>query len=254
MNDSMLLRKKVNDLEKLAGDIENSAITLLRNAPVEPDIRNIRYEQLPYHSPYMQLKRETLRKYEQWYLTASSLIDKYLVGQLSDFQYWYSPSSSTGVRDFIGLRVFSQHENIEEVLADFVNVFERQITTILALPSVVDVQEMQLRKIISADLARTEIEEAEMLLMANHYRAAGVIAGVALELHLKTLCDVNNVSHPPKATLDPLANALYKDGKIDVTELKNIQYLASIRNKCSHPNPVAETDARKLVEEVKKIV
>lgn len=52
---------------------------------------------------------------------------------------------------------------------------------------------MGLRKIITADVAKTEIEQAEILLDSGFERAADSIAGVALELHLKTLCDVNGI-------------------------------------------------------------
>lgn len=113
---------------------------------------------------------------------------------------------------------------------------------------------MSLRELIGADVARTEIEQAELLLDSGFERAAGSIAGVALELHLKTLCYVNNVPYPPKANLKPLAQALYKDNKLDITEFKRIQYLASIRNKCSHPKPASTKEVRNLIDGVKKLV
>ena len=128
------------------------------------------------------------------------------------------------------------------------------MSMLLSLPSVVEIKEMSLRELIAADVARTEIEQAELLLDSGFERAAGSIAGVALELHLKTLCDVNNVAYPPKATIEPLAQALYKDNKLDITEFKRIQYLASIRNKCSHPEPVSTKEVRNLIDGVKKLV
>ena len=78
--------------------------------------------------------------------------------------------------------------------------------------------------------------------------------GVALELHLKTLCDINSVAYKPKATIEPLAQALYEAKILDITELKQVQYLASIRNKCSHPNVVAEAEIQSLIDGVKKLV
>jgi HEPN domain-containing protein len=113
---------------------------------------------------------------------------------------------------------------------------------------------MDLRELITADVARTEIEQAEILLDGGFERAAGSVAGVALELHLKTLCDVNGVSYPPKPTIETLVQALYKDKKIDITELKQIQYLGSIRNKCSHPEPVSAKEVQSLIDGVKKLV
>lgn len=124
----------------------------------------------------------------------------------------------------------------------------------MSVPDVAEIKELKLRKLIAADIARTEIEQAEKLLDNGFDRAAGSIAGVALELHLRTLCDVNGISYSPRDTIDPLATALYKAGKLDVTELKRIQYLASIRNKCSHPNLALATEIKSLIEDVKKLV
>jgi len=74
----------------------------------------------------------------------------------------------------------------------------------------------------------------------------------AVELHLKTLCDVNGVSYKPKSTIEPLAQALYEAKKLDLTELKYIQYLGSIRNKCSHSEPVSAKEVQSLIDGVKK--
>lgn len=124
----------------------------------------------------------------------------------------------------------------------------------MSVPDVTEIKELSLRKTISAEIARTEIEQAEILLADGFDRAAGSIAGVALELHLKTLCNANKVSHSPKATIEPLAQALYQAKKLDITELKQIQYLASIRNKCSHSNPVSTAEIQLLIEGVKKLI
>ena len=67
---------------------------------------------------------------------------------------------------------------------------------------------MGLRKLITADVARTEIEQAELLFDNGYERAAGSIAGVALELYLKTQCDIEGVEYPPKPSLP--SKHLYK--------------------------------------------
>ena len=137
------------------------------------------------------------------------------------------------------------------------NGFEVQRSILLSVPSVAVIKELSLRKLITADLARTEIEEAELLFAGKHHRAAGSIAGVALELNLRTQCDINWVVYKPKDSIDPLTKALYAAGILDKTEMMHIQYLASIRNNCSHGNPsipVSEKDVEALIQGVKKII
>ena len=126
-------------------------------------------------------------------------------------------------------------------ITEFVNGLEAQLSILLSIPSVVEVKEMSLRELVTADVARrTEIEQAELLLDSGFERAAGSIAGVALELHLKNAMRCQRCIISAKSLLiEPLAQALYKDNKLDITEYKRIQYLEiSIRNKCSHPGPV----------------
>ena len=152
------------------------------------------------------------------------------------------------------LKTETNLQTIDSVIDDLINDLNTQISILLCIPDAIEVKELNLRKLISADVARTEIEQAEILFAGGFHRASGSIAGVALELHLKTLCDINGVVYKPKATIDPLAQALYDAKILDITEFRRVQYLASIRNKCSHPNDVSEAEVQTLIEGVKKLV
>jgi HEPN domain-containing protein len=156
--------------------------------------------------------------------------------------------------EYLKLGVFSSFSYREGGISDFVNELETQLAILMSIPSVLEVKEMSLRELITADIARTEIEQAEILLENGFERAAGSIAGVALELHLKTLCDINGVSYKPKPTIEPLIQALYNEKKLDISEKKHLEYLGSIRNKCSHSEPVTEKEVKRLIEEVKKLI
>ena len=81
-----------------------------------------------------------------------------------------------------------------------------------------ETKEFTLRRILSADLAAREIEQAEMLFENDFKRAAGAIAGVALELHLRTQCDVKGIPYKSTATLNTYIAALYKEQVIEITE------------------------------------
>ncbi|WP_052297243.1 HEPN domain-containing protein [Methanolacinia petrolearia] len=119
---------------------------------------------------------------------------------------------------------------------------------------IVKIKEMSLRDIISASFVDREIEEAEYLFGKNHHRAAGALAGVALEQHLRTLCDKYQIDYGKKDTIEPLVQKLYKNNKLDSTQMKNIQHLASIRDKCDHPSEIKKEEVKELIERVKKIV
>jgi hypothetical protein len=232
---------------------------LLEEAPFDANSQGGWLKALDYSSPLKLIQREAIVKYQQWYSVILHLIHEYIPEWSGEFQSRYASFSqgSTGgnhVMDYLKLGRYTTFKDKTRVITAFLSDLETQLSILLSIPSVVEVKEMSLRELIAADIARTEIEQAELLLDSGFERAAGSIAGVALELHLKTMCDVNEVSYPPKATIEPLAQALYKEKKLDITELKHIQYLASIRNKCSHPEPVCQKDVQSLIDGVKKLI
>ena len=145
------------------------------------------------------------------------MVREYVPEWTDMFEAYYSSSSRTqgynGVIDYLRLNKYTIYNTIEDILNDFTSDLEGQLSILLSILSVVEVKEMSLRELSSADVARTEIEQAEILIAGGFERAAGSIAGVALELHLKTLCDVNNVSYPPKPTIETLVQTLIDEVK-----------------------------------------
>ena len=256
MNKKDALKRKVDELQKQAEEIEELGIKLLEEAHMNEGTAGTSLSSIDYLSPLRKLQRDAILKYQQWFYTTFWLVQEYAPEWVQIFESNYSSSNhgSNGVIDYLKLSSYSHYTTRNDVITSLVKQLTTQMSILLSLPSVVEIKEMSLRVLITADVARTEIEQAELLLDSGFERAAGSIAGVALELHLKTLCDVNNVSYPPKATIEPLAQALYKDKKLDITEFKRIQYLASIRNKCSHPEPVSTMEVRNLIDGVKKLV
>jgi hypothetical protein len=252
-----VLKRKIVDLQKQAEKIEKLGIKLLEEAPFEKGTVGSRFNTLDYRSPLKKIQREAILKYKQWYSASLQLVDEYSPEWLNEFKLRYTYPDNTlslGVMEYLNLGAYTHFSDKEKAIDEFVDGLGTQLSILLSIPPVVEVKEMGLRKLITADIARTEIEQAEILLDGGFERAAGSIAGVALELHLKTLCDVNNVSYPPKPTIETLVQALYKEKKLDVTELKHIQYLGSIRNKCSHPEPVSAKEVQTLIDEVKKLI
>jgi hypothetical protein len=68
------------------------------------------------------------------------------------------------------------------------------------------------------------------------------------------MCQLNEVPYNLKDTIDPLATELYKKNFLDITELKRVQHLASIRNKCDHSDSVTKKEVEELINGVKKFI
>src|SRR5260370_2893888 len=255
-----LLKKKVEEHRKEAEEIQKAGIEVLDAALYAPASEGGTILIRPdYKSPEGNRQREAAQRYQLWYATSRLLVKEYIPDWLDKFEEYYIASNvmkggANEVMDYLQLDTTSQFMTKEEIIADFVYSLDSQISILLCIPDAVEIKELDLRKLISADVARTEIEQAEILFAGGFQRASGSIAGVALELHLKTLCVINSVAYKPKDTIDPLAQALYKAKLLDITELRQVQYLASIRNKCSHPDDVAEAEIQSLIDGVKKLV
>jgi len=264
MTDLELIKKEIDELEKIAHEIENLGSELLDSAPLnyrpsppnvisafpdndwgtlDPDLRDI--------------QRSAIRKYQRFFSSGLHFVKEFLPDKEIEFKENYEAKESRdleGVMDYLQLRRSQYSNDKEEIMERFINRFEIQRSILSSIPYVARINEIKLREIISADFIEREIDEAEQLFRKGHARAAGALAGVALERHLKTLCDKFQIDYQKKDTIEPLVEKLYSAKKIDLTQMKNIQYLASIRDKCDHPADIEKGEVKELIEKVKKFV
>ena len=193
------------------------------------------------------IQRELLQKYEIWFA-----VTKLIARQYSDrhelFEEEYPAIKNCILAKFVSKKLLQDK---------FIATFDEQVNILHAIIPTISFKESNFKKILTADLLESELEQAEILYKYNFDRASGAIAGVVLERYLKTLCDVNLIDVGAKDTIEPLAAELYKSGEVsdfDITLFKSIQYLASIRNKCTHPKEdVKRHEVRELLDKVKKV-
>jgi len=264
MSDLDVIRTKIEELEGLAEEIENLGRELILNMPIitveDPDLMDL---ECPYlvdkwgipSENIRSLQRKALRKYQQWSSGALFFIHEYLPEKEKEFGSYYRISDrGVGVLDYLECYKTDCSGSKEKVIHEFWSLFENQRSILLAVPGIIEVKALRLRETLSAAYVEREIDEAEYLYRHDHVRAAGALAGVALEMHLRTICDKHRIEYGHKDTIEPLLQNLYKNKKIDVTELKRIQFLASIRDKCDHASDVEKGEVKELIEKVKTFV
>ncbi|HEY0736825.1 MAG TPA: hypothetical protein VGD69_18040, partial [Herpetosiphonaceae bacterium] len=99
-----------------------------------------------------------------------------------------------------------------------------------------------------AAAARHELASAQKLLQQNHLRAAGAIAGVALEMHLKHVARAHGLALPPAATIAKVQNTLRYAGLLTRPQRRLIGKLGAIRNQCVHAH--LDSPSRAAVEKL----
>lgn len=107
-----------------------------------------------------------------------------------------------------------------------------------------------------AAAAQHELATAQQLFKLNHLRAAGAIAGVALEMHLKHIARTHGLTLPPSATIAKVQNTLRYAGLLSRSQRQLIGKLGAIRNQCVHVHPDVPSRAavEKLIQGVAQVM
>jgi len=262
MSDIDYINREIDSLEELACKIEKNANILLNETPLKgmgSPLGGDRYTwQILTNDDLKANQRTTIRDYQRFYSMGLRFVKEFLPEKEEEFSKCYKSEgyeyTKEGIMDFLQFRRSQYCNNKDEIVKTFVDLFEIQRSILLTVPYVAEISEHKLREIISGDYIEREIEQAEYLYKIDCVRAAGALAGVALEQYLKVQCDKYEIEYKKKDTIEPLVQKLYEKKKIDLSPLKDIQCLASIRNTCVHASDINKEDVKELIERVKKIV
>lgn len=253
-----ILGKQVKDLELLAKDIKGNGIYLLERVPFNPKSYN-KVGGGNYTIPSGELKslqEKLFLDYQIWYTQTRHLVNDYVHERITEFDQIYLDVIKCLKLEGGWGGIYDKSVYINSWSNDFLN----QLGILLSIPLVAEIKEKSLRNILTADIANSEIDEAEELYDEQHYRAAGAVAGVALERYLKTRCEVNSIEYKKENSIHSLAQLLYNHDPplIDATVLNHMDHLASIRKNCAHANQISDEklrkDVRRLIDDTRGYV
>jgi hypothetical protein len=130
---------------------------------------------------------------------------------------------------------------------------DSQMNLLASIPAKIRSERLTIRRQISNKITSDEIHRAKSLFNDGETRIAGVLAGVALERHLLTLCESSNqeLEFGYMDGIASLAQTLSNAGEISNDDQRLLEYLGGIRNNCSHANegePEPEEVDRLLTE------
>ncbi len=186
-------------------------------------------------------------EYQPWYSEAKALVRQLLPDRLSDFTRYYEkpkPRKDITFENYTiedclqGLNVTITKGNTRSTVVGpdaAIPRFYQQLSIVKSIRERFRSSLFDIRQLAQADLFDSELDAAKELVKNKFTRAAGAVAGVVLERHLKEVCGNHGVTvrkkDPPISDLDDLLKGA---NVIDIPQWRFIQHLGDLRNRCAH--------------------
>jgi hypothetical protein len=208
--------------------------------------------------------------YEAWYSECLALLKQLLPDRFQDFKEHFEAPKNRKEITYATYRIQDALKGLcvtrspyNEVIVDHkaaVPHLRQQAAILRAAEKRFDSSLFEIRQLVQADLFDSEIGAARELLKNKFLRAAGAIAGVVLEKHLRQVCDDHGIKISKKnPSLGDLNELLKASSVIDVPQWRFTSMLADIRNLCDHdkqkePTPQQVNDLIDGTDKVLKTV
>lgn len=202
--------------------------------------------------------------YNSFYTKAVALLSVILPNRLDEFKSCYIYDSKSPVHITHNRTIANFFNKINYIKNPYEEIFEKQVLTFFILQEnilksaeeLIDSVLYELENKIQYNFFMDELHCAEELLKKKYVRPAGVVAGVALESHLKTVCKNHNIALKPKDTLGKFIEYLRKANIIDFIFERKLQLLGDTRNLCAHSKDREPSidEVSHLIFETKKIL
>ena len=200
--------------------------------------------------------------YQKWFTEAKSIIEQLVPDRYDEFIECYNSKidfrsdqdvSNYSIIDFLLGRDIDDYVTKYRILNLRVNT---QLGILMGARSRLDSHLDRIEGVLQADIFDNELEAADHLLKNGFIRSAGVIAGIVLEGHLRTVCKSHKITIPKKPTISPLNQELKNNEIISISQWRHIQHLNDIRNECSHKREKepSQKDVIRLLKDVKEII
>lgn len=202
-------------------------------------------------------------RYQRWYSQALSVIRRFLPERLSEFSDLYSVEKrkeidflTYSISDFLlGVSIVRNGKKINSQSVAFSRIHQ-QVSILASVSARIDEIASGLLGVLAAELYDTEIVTARALLKVKHLRAAGAVAGVVLEHHLRKVCEAHGLATKKTPSLSDYNDLLNNAEIVDLPNWRWLQRLTDIRNLSVHAKdrePTAD-EISELIEGVDKAI
>jgi hypothetical protein len=184
-------------------------------------------------------------KYQSWYTRSLSVLKNVIPDRLADFRAHYEAPKSRKDLTYGNYRIHDALLGIKVTRGDYGEVvvgksaaiphFQQQFAILLSAWDRFESSVFDIRRLLQADLFDSEIASARALLKSGFLRAAGAVAGVVLEKHLRQVCEDREFKIAKKyPTIADYNDRLKLEGILEMPDWRRIGFLGDLRNLCDH--------------------
>jgi hypothetical protein len=182
-------------------------------------------------------------EYQQWYSKALPVVRQLLPDRLAEFQGFYRLANRKAItyatytlEDYmIAVQIKTGVLPAFDIDNAAANKFVNQVLILQSAESRLTGALADIRGVLQADLFDSELGAARELAKNGHLRAAGAVAGVVLEGHLAEMCSNHGITVSKKEpTIGDYNDLLKQNEVLDVPQWRLVQWLADLRNLCTH--------------------
>jgi len=204
-------------------------------------------------------------EYEAWYSESLALLRQLLPARVNNFIGFYEKPKGRKeilhgnyvIQDYLQGMQVTQNGKIVVSRSAAKPQLRQQVAIVKAAKMRFESSLFEIRQLVQADVFDSEIAAAHELQKNNFLRAAGAMAGVVLEKHLRQVCDDHSIGVTKKNPGIGDLNDLLKDNSVvDVPQWRFISMLGDIRNLCVHNKNKEPTNAQvtELIDGTDKVL
>lgn len=189
-------------------------------------------------------------KYNAWYNESLVLIKQLIPERYDDFISFYKQPKRKAITyetytisDYLnGLTVTRGGKEVFKQ-SSIITKYKQQFAIVESIKSRFDSSLYNIKEILQADLFDSELDAAKELQKKGFLRAAGAICGVVIERHLSQVCERREIKVTKKnPSINDFNTLLQSNNVIGVQDMRFIQLMGDIRNKCDHNKKEEPTD------------
>jgi hypothetical protein len=203
--------------------------------------------------------------YQRWYTEALELLRQTFPSRVEDFVGYLNPPknrkdisySTYTISDALrGIRIENGFGEVKVDRFGAVDPMLQQVRIIEAVRDSIDSVLVNLRSELQANLFDDDLDAARELNSKGFPRAAGMIAGVVMEGHLREAASRHRVTTSKNPTISTLNDALKDAGVLDLHIWRRVQAVGDVRNNCGHKTGAEprKEDVARMIDDVSDLI